>query len=286
MSLQYPTLPTKPATQDEIDAVEKKLDDYEKNEAYAKHIILSSTSPRLSLKIKNKPTAKSMWDAVVADIKNKSTLQQLDLLELLQSMRLEEGPDTTTHLTEMETHFCVMEERRDTLAMMGFPVVESSFLANVLKSVPGSYRPTIQTINTTQLLTKTTVASMNAIGMFIREARHRVILEQQGKAAGSAMYAGQSSGQKRPKGRGNGKGKATGRPSSEITCFNCGRKGHKKPDCWEPGGGKEGQSPHRKPAKGEESANVAQESNKELFAFACISDHADVAKKLNIPLSR
>jgi hypothetical protein len=40
-----------------------------------------------------------MWDAVVADVKNKSTLQQLDLVELLQSMRLDEGSDATTHLT-------------------------------------------------------------------------------------------------------------------------------------------------------------------------------------------
>lgn len=163
--------PTKPATQDEIDTVEKKLDDYEKNEAYAKHTILSSTS-QLSSKIKNEPTAKSMWDAVVTDVKNKSTLQQLDLLKLLQSMQLKEGSDTTIHLAEMETHFHVMEECRDTLVMMGFPVAESKFLANILKSVPGSYCPTIQIIDTTQLLTKTAVVSTDTIATFICEARH------------------------------------------------------------------------------------------------------------------
>jgi hypothetical protein len=227
-----------------------------------------------------------MWDAVVEDVKNKSTLQQLDLLELLQGMRLDEGSDATTHLNEMETHFRVMEERRDALATMGHTVSESNFLANVLKSVPGSYRPTVQTIDTTQLLTKQAVASTDAIAMFIREARHRVILEQQGKAAGSAMYASQSSGQKKPKGRSYGKGKPAGRPSSKITCFNCGRKGHKKPDCCEPGGGKEGQSPFQKSAKKGESANVAQEDSEELFAFTCTSDHADVAEKLNIPPSK
>ena len=191
---------TTPATEDEIEAAEKKVDDYEKNEAYAKHIILSSTSPRLLLKIKNELTAQKMWDAVVADVKNKSTLQQLDLLELLQSMRLNEGSDAVTHLTEMEAHFRIMEERRDALATMGSPVSESTFLANVLKSVPESYRPTVQTIDTTQLLTKTPVASADAVAMFIHEARHWVILEQQGKIAGSAMYASPSGGQKKSKG--------------------------------------------------------------------------------------
>ena len=163
---------TKPATEEEVESVEKKMDNYEKNEAYAKHIILSSTSPHLSLKIKNELTAKKMWDAVVTDVKNKSTLQQLDLLELLQSMRLNEGSDTTTHLTEMETHFRIMEEHCNVLTTMGHTVTESNFLANVLKSVPGSYRPTVQTIDTTQLLTKQAVASMDTIAMFIREARH------------------------------------------------------------------------------------------------------------------
>ena len=35
-----------------------------------------------------------------------------------------------------------------------------------------------------------------------------------------------------------------------------------------------------------ESANVAQEDDKEVFAFTCTSDHADIADKLNIPPSK
>ena len=277
---------TQPATDDEIELAERKADDYEKNEAYAKHIILSSTSPRLSSKIKNEPTAKIMWDAVVADVKNKSTLQQLDLLELLQSMRLDEGSDATTHLAEMEAHFRIMEERRDALATMGSPVGESNFLANVLKSVPESYRPTVQTIDTTQLLTKTPVASADAIAMFIREARHHVILEQQGKVAGSAMYAGPSNGQRKLKGKRGEKGK-TVNSNSGVTCFNCNKKGHKKADCWAPGGGKEGQGPQQKSVKKSESANIAQEvEDDDLFAFTCTSDHADIAEKLEVPPSK
>src|ERR1700728_55194 len=40
------------ATEEEIEFAEKKFDDYKRNEAHAKHIILSTTSPHLSSKIK------------------------------------------------------------------------------------------------------------------------------------------------------------------------------------------------------------------------------------------
>src|ERR1700683_841748 len=73
--------PTKPATEEQLESAEKKIDDYEWNEARAKHIILSTTSPCLSSKIKNLTTAKAMWDAVLVDISNKSTLQQINILD-------------------------------------------------------------------------------------------------------------------------------------------------------------------------------------------------------------
>ena len=52
-----------------------------------------------------------------------------------------------------------------------------------------------------------------------------------GKSQDVALYAGDKSG------RGK-KGKKT-----DLECFNCHKKGHKKADCWAKGGGKEGQGP-------------------------------------------
>ncbi len=42
-------------------------------------------------------------------------------------------------------------------------------------------------------------------------------------------------------------------------CFNCGKKGLKKPDCWAEGGGKAGQSPKE---KGPEGDGKGKESRK------------------------
>ena len=67
------------------------------------------------------------------------------------------------------------------------------------------------------------------------------------------------------------------------------KKGHKKADCWAKGGGKEGQGPKQKKGKGKKSemATVAavDNDNKELFAFTCTSDFANVAKALQVPKS-
>ena len=56
--------PTVAATETEIESAEKKIDNYEWNEARTKHILLLTTLPHLSSKIKAFATAKEMWDAV------------------------------------------------------------------------------------------------------------------------------------------------------------------------------------------------------------------------------
>ena len=63
-----------PATEEQIEARESKIMDYDKWKYLAQHVILSTTSTCLSSKIKNLKTAKEMWDMVKADATTKSTL--------------------------------------------------------------------------------------------------------------------------------------------------------------------------------------------------------------------
>jgi hypothetical protein len=51
-----------PATEDQIEAKERKILDYEQKESLAQHLILSSTSSCLSQKILSLTSAKDMWD--------------------------------------------------------------------------------------------------------------------------------------------------------------------------------------------------------------------------------
>jgi len=69
-----------------------------------------------------------------------------------------------------------------------------------------------------------------------------------------------------------------------VTCGNCKKTGHINADCYAKGRGKEGQAPwQKKKAKKPEMALVAANGdNKQLFAFTCTSDYADVTKIVRV----
>ena len=96
------------ATEDQIEAREMKIIDYDKREYLAQHVILSMTSTCLSNKIKNLKTLHDMWDVVKADATTKSTLFLLDTEDQLTSMKLAENNDPKVHLMEDKQHFQLM----------------------------------------------------------------------------------------------------------------------------------------------------------------------------------
>ena len=107
-----------------------------------------------------------MWDAVKADVSNKSMLQQIDIMEKLQEMHCSENADANGHLKITE-HFHLMEEECDQLATVGSPVGKVGFLALVLKSIPAYYCPTLQTINTNSILMSRVSTTLNTTPVII-----------------------------------------------------------------------------------------------------------------------
>jgi hypothetical protein len=107
------------ATEEQIEACKAKIDKYEKKEFLAQHIIMSTTSPRLGVKIKNMKMLKEMWDAVKQDATTKSTLYIIDAEDELLSMQCNDSTDTKTHLADLKDHFNLMLQRHNNLAGMG-----------------------------------------------------------------------------------------------------------------------------------------------------------------------
>ena len=99
---------TMQAMEDQIEAREMKIIDYDKCEHLTQHIILSTTSTHLGNKIENLKTLQDMWDVVKADATTKSTLFLLDVEDQLASMKLTENDDPKVHLMEVKQHFQLM----------------------------------------------------------------------------------------------------------------------------------------------------------------------------------
>jgi hypothetical protein len=282
-----------PATEEQIEAKESKIIEFEKREYLAQHIILSTTSTRLGAKIKDLTTAEDMWKIVKDDATSKSTLFLLDAEEQLTSMKLGDNKDSNSHLTELRQHFQLMLQHRDNLIKMGSVISDTRFNIIIMSSLPDSYRPTLQTITAAERANKlsgSTSKGMSPDGLIafiIEEAQHRVINDERTKTAESALAAHTKKAGK-PTSKGKGKGKAQN-TQSDIKCENCGGSGHKKPDCWSKGGGKEGQGPRQKKKKGKqvETAVVAvKDDENDLFAFTCTSNYAAAAETLDLPKSK
>ena len=285
-----------PATEDQIESKEAKIADFDKKEYLAQHIILSTTSTRLGVKIKAMKSAKDMWEEVKTDATTKSTLFILDAEDQLSSMKLADNEDPKTHLSELKQHFQLMLQRHENILKMGSEISDTRLNTMIMSSLPESYRPTLQTITAAERASALTGGSKRSmkpsdlIAFLIEEAQHRVINDEKTKNSEVALAAHAKRAGKPKSKSGKGKEKA-GNTDSEITCHNCGKVGHKKADCWSKGGGKEGQGPRQKKKSGksdkaDDVAVVANENDEGLFAFSCTSDYKDIANSMQVPMSR
>jgi hypothetical protein len=216
-----------PATEEQIEAREARIQEHERKEYLAQHVILSTTSTRLGSKIKNQTTSHEMWEAVKTDATTKSSLYLLDAEDQLSSMKLAENDDAKAHLDEMKQHFQLMLQRRDNLTKMGSEMSDTRFNTIIMASLPESYRPTLQTITAAEkanALTGWTTNRMKAddlIVFLMEEAQHRVINAERSKISEQALAA-----HAKRKGKGKAKEQAKADDNalsadSETICHNC-----------------------------------------------------------------
>jgi hypothetical protein len=85
----------------------------------------------------------------------------------------------------------------------------------------------------------------------------------------------------------HGKKRRRGHGKGSVTCENCAKSGHTKPDCYSKGGGKEGQrlrqKKNKKKEKKSESVAVAKSEEDELFTFTCTLDYVTLTEVLKLP---
>jgi hypothetical protein len=116
-----------PATEEQVEVKETQIMDFDKRKYLMQHIILSTASTRLGVRIKDLKMAKEMWDEVKGDATNKSTLYLVDAEYQLASMKLSDNDDPKTHLTKLKEHFQLMIQHCNSLIEMGSVLSNSRY---------------------------------------------------------------------------------------------------------------------------------------------------------------
>jgi gag-polypeptide of LTR copia-type len=142
------------ATEEQLEQKESKIIEFKKREYLAHYILVSTTSTCLTMKIKGLSTAKDMWNTIKDDATSKSTLYLLDAEDQLSSIKLVDNNDPKTHFNKLKTHFQLMLQHRNNLMKIGLTMSDNRFNIIVMSSLPGLYRPILQTITTVKRVNK------------------------------------------------------------------------------------------------------------------------------------
>ena len=238
----------------------KDLKEWRQGETVTKQKIASSIPDSLFMKIKR--TAGKIWRELEKHFQNRSQMVSIDLRRQLQDQCCPEMGDVIIHFATL----CTM---REDLASMGQPLSENDFYAIILGSLPPSFDPYISAVNATSSVLGTTLSANDLMLTITEEYERRNLKSKSGKKDENvALYSNDT-----------GKGWKGGLSSKKnVKCFNCGKKGHYKSDCWASGGGKEGQGPSQKgkgkqkeKEKGKGSAAAAKEKEKEKVEEAWLA---------------
>jgi hypothetical protein len=66
------------SSEEQVEACEKRIDDFKTKQYLARHIMLNSILTRLMQTIKDEKDLKLVWEAIVKDAEDKSDLHQAD----------------------------------------------------------------------------------------------------------------------------------------------------------------------------------------------------------------
>jgi hypothetical protein len=146
----------------------------------------------------------------------------------------------------MRSHLNHLTDARDEL--LGMDLTVEDFTSIIINSMPDSYHDLVSAISGATRAVRTTLDSDQLIILLTEEDDYRKSEQKRGKSKSDHQALNVNKGK-------NGK-------KGDLKCDNpnCNRKGHTKENCYQPGGGKEGQAPWQKDKDKPKSANKATDS--------------------------
>jgi gag-polypeptide of LTR copia-type len=191
------------------------------------HIKLSIGNTEM-IHISSAETARQMWDQLTMVKESKGQLRVLATCHALYQITAEEGFDMVEHVSKL----CKLQEE---LHLMENKVPDEDFMMILIMLLPENWHQyTSMYLGSSS--NKPTLNSHELITILLKEDRQQHGRSESDTATWVAMQAKNSL----RGGRGSDLKKGETRK-----CFNCGKGGHIKEDCWSKGGGREGQGPNR-----------------------------------------
>ena len=168
-------------------------------------------------------TAKKIWDALTKLYEVKSLHNKIFLKRRLYTLRMSESTSATDHINNLNTLF-------SQLSSLEYTIAENERAELLLQSLPDSYDQLIINLTNNVLTDYLSFDDMAAVVLEEESRRKnkedRLESSKQAEALlmtrGRSMERGSSGSQSRPKSQ----------SKKQIKCYNCGKRGHFKKDCW------------------------------------------------------
>ncbi|MCO5576745.1 hypothetical protein L7F22_030563 [Adiantum nelumboides] len=147
--------------------------------------------------IKRLPTAYAVWEKLTSSYENRTSVNQVHLMRKLVNMKLHEAKPASKHLNAFTG---VLSQLQDS----GLQPFDDNYTNNAALTYDG------------------------VRGSILNEEIRR---KSSGEGSGTAYHVrGRTEKRNHVANKGKSRSKSKGK-SQDITCYQCGRKGHKKPDC-------------------------------------------------------
>ena len=204
------------------DITDEKWKEMDDNAVASLHLAMADS---VLSSIAEKKTAKEIWDTLIQLYEVKSLHSRIFLKRRLYTLRMSESTSVPDHINNLNTLFAQ-------LSASDFTIVENERAELLLQSLPDSYDQLVINITNNNIVDR---LSFNDVAGAVLEEESRRKNKEDRQESSKQMKAltvtrGRST-ERGPSGSQN-HGRSKSRKRSNLKCYNCGRRGHLKKECW------------------------------------------------------
>src|SRR5271154_4711869 len=122
----------KEATEADVEAQEEKLDEFERKEYLAQHILKSTISARLSALAQSK-NALEIWKLVEENATKRDVVQHVEVRRKMMALQYQEDSNMNAHLRKLA-------DLKDELIMIQSKMTDEEYMEIIILSIPNSFR--------------------------------------------------------------------------------------------------------------------------------------------------